>query len=195
MHIDPIVPFEKSETARYDDAEILCVQADATGVPNGLEKPIHKPMPAGLQNRQKVGHVLCSIPNAVKTADIQRQIIGTVGVHAPGKIRNEEGSIHACPPDLSPGQSDRSVRKVHSGHLPSTLGKRQNIGARPAPQVDGTPWMVRINVGKQFGRGFAIVPGRAEQVPQVEVKPTEQGSVQQIEEIGRFLQTDQRWGS
>jgi hypothetical protein len=55
--------------------------------------------------------------------------------------------------------------------------------------------MVRINVGKQFGRGFAIVPGRAEQVPQVEVKPTEQGSVQQIEEIGRFLQTDQRWGS
>jgi len=102
--------------------------------------------------------------------------------------------LSACPGtlDLPLSRADCAQREVPSGHVPALLDQGEYIGSGAAAQIERARRAMCAEVGQQFGRRFAAVPGRVKDLPQAEVKSPEQGSAQGLSAIEIFMRSE-RW--
>ena len=70
-----------------------------------------------------------------------------------------------CAAGFLAGKLDRSRSEIHAGHVPTRVGKSEDVGAGATANVDGTAGFVVLKEVKEFRWTDACIPRRLIKIP------------------------------
>ena len=103
--------------------------------------------------------------DGMEATDIQGKVERTGNPAQFCGVVDTHSSRNSCLFYFSPGESDGARREIDAHSLPPGFGKRDDIGAGAAADINGATWFVCFDELKEFGGTDACIPGRLAEVP------------------------------
>ena len=113
-----------------------------------------------------MGQVIRFILDAVKTTDVEREVKLRIDFEV-GDIADEKLGFYVLRFELATCNLDGAGGKIYTCDLPASFGKRDDIRARAAAEINGAACGMGLDEFKKFGRGDAAIPGRLSEIPKV----------------------------
>jgi hypothetical protein len=109
--------------------------------------------------------LLAIVWNAVKTAKIKGEIKRSTDPLQGSCIPDQKFCRDPGSAGFLSGELDRARSEIHASHVPTRVGKREDVGAGAAANVDGAAGFVVLDEVKEFRWADACIPGRLPKIP------------------------------